>query len=160
MANGQTGRKNAYAPCSTGGLQALQQRDRSLPAQLLRQQTERNHSSLGLFIPRYAAIESDTVVELLCVTEYQSWCNADALLQRAHMQLLGIDPTGQAHPEDEAACRPGHLGTLGEVLLHCQLIGTEVLAIFLAYVVQMPVVAAIFQLGGQARRLDLGPDAS
>ncbi|MNE89752.1 hypothetical protein D3C80_1871970 [compost metagenome] len=66
------------------------------------------------------------------------------------MQLLGIDPPRQAHPENEAACRPGHLGTLGEVLLHCQLIGTEVLAIFLAYVAQMPVVAAILQVGCHA----------
>lgn len=99
--------------------------------QLGRQQTQRHQCPLRLAVPRNAAIEADTVVELLGVTEDQPRRDTDALLQRANMQFLGVDPPRQAHPKDETARGPGHLRALGEMLLHRQLERAEVFSVFL-----------------------------
>ncbi|MNF94693.1 hypothetical protein D3C84_774110 [compost metagenome] len=64
------------------------------------------------------------------------------------MQVLGVDLGRQADPEDEAAIRAGHLGALGEILLHPKLEGGEVFPVLLADIAQVPVVAAVFQVGG------------
>ncbi|MNC29093.1 hypothetical protein D3C75_773300 [compost metagenome] len=94
------------------------------------------------------------MVELLGVAEDQPWRDADALLQRPHMQLLGIDPPRQADPQDEASSGTTHLRAFGEVLLHRQLKGAEVLAVLLADIAQVPVIAAVLQVRGDAHLRD------
>ncbi|MNM62151.1 hypothetical protein D3C81_734670 [compost metagenome] len=94
------------------------------------------------------------MIELLGVTENQPRRDADALLQRSHMQFLGVDPSRQAHPQNETAGRPGHLRAFGEILLHRQLESAEVLAVLLADVTQMAVVTTVFQIGGNAHLRD------
>ena len=119
---------------------------RSLLAQLAGQHAQGHQRPLCLAVPRRAAVKANTVVKLFRITEDDSRCNADALLQRTHVQFLGIDPTRQTDPQDKAAGWTGHLGTFGEILLHRQLEGAEVLAVFLADVAQVAVVATVFQV--------------
>ena len=86
------------------------------------------------------------MVELLGITEDQPRRNADALLQGAYVQILGIDSRWQADPENKATLGPAHLRAFGEVLLHRQLEGAEVLAVLLANKAQVAVVTAVLQI--------------
>jgi len=70
------------------------------------------------------------------------------------VQFLGIDPSGQTDPQDEAAGRTRHLCAFREILLHCQLEGAEVLAVLLTDVTQVPIVATILQVRGDAHLRD------
>ena len=93
-----------------------------LLAKLGSQHAQGHQRTLGFAIPGNAAVEPNAVIELLGVTENQPRCDADALLQRAHMKFLCIDPPRQTHPKNEAAGRPGHLCAFREILLHLSLI--------------------------------------
>ncbi|MNC01380.1 hypothetical protein D3C75_487270 [compost metagenome] len=90
------------------------------------------------------------MIELLGITEDQSRRDTDALLQCPHVQLLRVDPPRQTDPQNEAAGRSGHLRAFRKILLHGQLEGTEVFPVLLTDEAQMPVVPAIFQVGGDA----------
>ena len=103
----------------------------SLLAELIGQYSNRHQSALGLSIPRHPAIEPNTIIELIRIAENDAWRNANALLQRPEVEILRIDPGWKAHPENEAADRSAHLGSLWEVLLNGQLPSRHILAVLL-----------------------------
>src|SRR5690606_19499277 len=102
----------------------------------------------GLARPGQPAIEPNAVIELFGIAEYQARRDADVLHQGSGVELLGVDPRRQTDPEDEPAVGPGHLAALGEVTLHGQLEGAEILPVLVTDVTQMAVITAVLQIGG------------
>lgn len=106
-----------------------------------------HQGALRFPVPGRTAIEPYAMIKLLGITENQPRRDADPLLQRPHMQLLGVNPAWQTDPQYEPATGTRHLRALGEILLDRQLKCAEVFPVLLPDMPQMAVIPAIFKVG-------------